>query len=201
MSKEKRPRRRPRGSGKNDAPWMAQVADLPFGVPSLKPSTAMKQVMTRQRHNWTETDETLLRRWQVKWKEQGEVLMAAARERARPRPAVPLRDLMASMSATGEIKHSAAFIEMQNSLKALTASPALIEAMKAIQVLPPACKEINEVVKAFRMPPDWQDAIRTMRDSLVSKQISEVMSALGNSATRKLFDELNFRLVPSIYNF
>ncbi|HEX3495882.1 MAG TPA: hypothetical protein VHT02_01695 [Methylocella sp.] len=45
MSIEKRPRGRPRGSGKNDLPHLAQVAHLIVRDPSLKPTTAMKRVM------------------------------------------------------------------------------------------------------------------------------------------------------------
>src|SRR5580658_4387976 len=88
MSNDKRPRGRPRGTGKNDEPYLAQVAELLIREPSLKPTTAMKRVMMR--HAWTETDETLIRRWQVKWKAIGLSLLAAVRERMRPTlPAVP----------------------------------------------------------------------------------------------------------------
>ncbi len=86
MTPEKRPRGRPRGSGKNDTPYLAQVADLMVSDPSLKPTTAMKRVMLG--HKWTETDQTLIRRWQVKWKADGVSLLAAARERARPKSIV-----------------------------------------------------------------------------------------------------------------
>jgi hypothetical protein len=87
MITEKRPRGRPRGSGKNDLPQLAQVADLLVRDPSLKPTTAMKRVM-RGRKDWAATDSTLLRRWQVKWKAIGAALLATAREATRRQHAV-----------------------------------------------------------------------------------------------------------------
>lgn len=85
MTSPKRPRGRPRGSEKSDAPALVQVADHLVRDASLKPSTAMKRVML-SRKDWGATDATLLRRWQVKWKALGETLLAAARERAKRKP-------------------------------------------------------------------------------------------------------------------
>jgi hypothetical protein len=85
MSIENRPRGRPRGTGKDDSLPLTEVADLLVANPLLKPTTAMKRVMQGGK-DWGATDETLLRRWQDKWKHQGEVFLAAARERARPKP-------------------------------------------------------------------------------------------------------------------
>jgi len=91
MSNHKRPRGRPRGTGKNDSPYLALVADILIREPSLKPTTAMKRIIM-MRYDWLETDETLIRRWQVKWKSTGDSLLTAARERARPPlNAVPTR--------------------------------------------------------------------------------------------------------------
>ena len=86
MTSEKRSRGRPRGSGKNDAPYLTQVAELLLRDQSLKPTTAMKHIIAG-RIDWGASDETLLRRWQVKWKQSSQSLMIAARERAQPRPA------------------------------------------------------------------------------------------------------------------
>jgi hypothetical protein len=80
MSTEKRPRGRPRGTGKNDTPHLAQVADLIVREPSFKPTTAMKRVM-QSRKDWGASDETLLRRWQVKWNASAVTLLAAAQDR------------------------------------------------------------------------------------------------------------------------
>jgi hypothetical protein len=81
MATENRPRGRPPGEGKKDSPYLAQVADLVLSDPSLKPTTAMKRVM-RNPNYWGASDETLLRRWQVKWKANRTVYLAAARDRA-----------------------------------------------------------------------------------------------------------------------
>ena len=85
MASDKRPRGRPPGEGKKDSRYLMQVADLLVRDPSLKPTTAMKRVMC-SRKDWDETDETLLRRWQIKWKKNGESFLGAARERSLPKP-------------------------------------------------------------------------------------------------------------------
>lgn len=85
MAIDKRSRGRPPGEGKKDTPYLVQVADLMVRDPSLKPTTAMKRIM-RNRTDGGETDETLVRRWQVKWKKNGDRFLEAARERFRPRP-------------------------------------------------------------------------------------------------------------------
>ena len=92
-----RPRGRPRGSGKNDTPFLAQVADLLVRDPSTKPTTAMKRVIGK-RKDWQSSDATLLRRWQVKWPQQKESLLTAARERARPRPPT-IQEVIEGMAA------------------------------------------------------------------------------------------------------
>ena len=92
MATAKRPRGRPNGTGKNDAPYLTQVADLLLRDQSLRPTTAINRVID-SRNDWGATRETLLRRWQAKWKENGEVYKAAALERAH------LRDTEAARSA------------------------------------------------------------------------------------------------------
>ena len=148
MSDDKRPRGRPRGSGKNDEPYLAQVAELLIREPSLKPTTAMKRLMMR--HTWRETDQTLIRRWQGKWKEQSPALMAAARERARPRQTDPLGQLLA---ATGKAHVDLSVIEALKKLKvSFQVSPGMAEAMKAFQV-PSA---MAEAMKAFQKSGLWK---------------------------------------------
>jgi hypothetical protein len=83
MTTQKRTRGRPRGSGKDDSPYLARVAQLLLRDPSLRPTTAMKRVLAT-RKDWGVSDETLLRRWQVKWKAQGQALIAAQRESLPP---------------------------------------------------------------------------------------------------------------------
>lgn len=90
---EKRKRGRPPGTGKDDGPFLAQVANILLqGKPGTKPTTAMRQVIRTRK--WEETDATLLRRWQVKWKESGEHYLSEARQALAAREiaqALPVR--------------------------------------------------------------------------------------------------------------
>jgi len=150
MTIEKRLRGRPRGSEKNDAPYLAQVADLLLRDQLLKPTTAMKRVMA-SRKDWGASDETLLRRWQVKWKERQQAFMAAARERARPKAIAPM---------------------MPGSVWYVAASPAMKaaqEAVKAIQgyINSPATQAAQEeairAVQGYYNSPAMQVAQEAMR--------------------------------------
>ena len=86
----KRGRGRPPGEGKRDTPYLERAADLCVADPSMKPTTAMKRIM-RTRNDWGSSDETLLRRWQVKWKGNAAALLSAARDRADARHAVVVK--------------------------------------------------------------------------------------------------------------
>ncbi|MGA2999901.1 hypothetical protein [Bradyrhizobium sp.] len=97
----KRGRGRPAGTGKADQPHLARVADLLVADSSLKPTSAMKQVL-RTGSDWGVTDETILRRWQVKWKEHGAMFLEAARDRARPLVTAPPPDRQFSSLAFAE---------------------------------------------------------------------------------------------------
>ena len=79
----KRGRGRPPGEGKPDKPFLEEVADLLIADSRLKPTSAMRKVL-QSRKDWGSTDETIIRRWQVKWKAYGAALLVAARERAKP---------------------------------------------------------------------------------------------------------------------
>jgi hypothetical protein len=112
MATEKRPRGRPRGSGKDDAPHLARVADLLVGEPSLKATTAMKRIMQGGK-DWGASEPTLLRRWQVKWREQSESSLAAAGERARlaaTAPTTPSYDLWAVLEALQSLPENLAIL-------------------------------------------------------------------------------------------
>jgi hypothetical protein len=95
-NRPRRPRGRPKGTGKDDSAALNRIADLLVGNPSLKPTTAIRRIGV---HNESDT-----RRLQVKWKASGAALLAAARVRkdeakeARP-PAAPPSDMFAAISA------------------------------------------------------------------------------------------------------
>lgn len=57
----KRGRGRPEGSGLNDGPVLARMADMIVAAPRLKPTTAAKRVLDGP-------DEATISRLQVKWK-------------------------------------------------------------------------------------------------------------------------------------
>jgi hypothetical protein len=75
MTKERRPRGRPKGTGKDDSVAMNRIAELLVANPSLKPTTAIKRIGIR--------NESDVRRLQVKWKAQGPALLDAARMRQK----------------------------------------------------------------------------------------------------------------------
>lgn len=61
----KRGRGRPAGSGLNDGPVLAKIADMMIAVPTLKPTTAAKRVLDAP-------DDATIRRLQAKWKKAGQ---------------------------------------------------------------------------------------------------------------------------------
>lgn len=86
---EKPKRGRPKGSGKDDEPHLFQVARLLIEDEKLKPTTAMYRVIRQGK--WPETDTTLIRRWQVKWKDGSERFLEAARQERAARLAAQER--------------------------------------------------------------------------------------------------------------
>lgn len=92
MSNDKRRAGRPRGTGKDDSQILARIADLLVAEPALKPTTAIKRAI-RQLGSHPESDDTLVRRLQDKWKAQGSQLLADARKRAAPEEKAGCRDI------------------------------------------------------------------------------------------------------------
>jgi len=64
-------RGRPRGTGKNDEPTLAAIADLLVANSSLKPTTAIKRLLGRP-------TEAVVRRLQIKWKAHRDRLLRGA---------------------------------------------------------------------------------------------------------------------------
>jgi hypothetical protein len=136
MTNIKRPRGRPRGSGKDDTPYFIRIADLLVHNPSMKPTAAMK-LLIKERNDWGATDATLLRRWQVKWKANGEKLLAAAHERAQPRPPPPPVHLtnFSLMQALKAVESSPLFKIIRDAQEAAEKSPWL-QTMREMENLP-----------------------------------------------------------------
>src|SRR5438046_8254784 len=99
MSNQKRPRGRPRGSGKDDSRSLALVADLLVQKPGLTTTAAMMCVMRSCRVLEAASEPALIRRWQAKWKIHKVSLLAAARERAVGQPSAPLGELLALLNS------------------------------------------------------------------------------------------------------
>jgi len=78
MDEENTPARRgrPRGTGIDDLPSLAAVADMLLASPGMLPTTAMKRAVRG-------VQATQLRRLQEKWRVHGARFLAEARERAR----------------------------------------------------------------------------------------------------------------------
>jgi|SRR5580704_9969780 hypothetical protein len=222
----KRPRGRPHGSGKDDSPYLAQVAEILIREPSLKPTTAMKRVMTGRA--WTETDETLIRRWQAKWKEQGQLFLSAARACVEPRQTVPLREVLASLQAAQSMNlNLPALAEAQRAIRALQMSPGIkdmVEGMRAFR-LSPAFEQIQETIKAYResfVPhqsalkdmvesmrafrlssafEQLQETMQAYRASFVPHQIADMIGGFHNAAALKAVGDLQqLRHVPPKFN-
>jgi hypothetical protein len=179
MSIEKRPRGRPRGSGKNDLPQLAQVADLLVCDPSLRPTTAMKRIM-RSAKNWEARDETLLRRWQVKWKEHGVSLIEVARERAQPRPAALAKPPYFDRQALRVVQ------EFEEAIRAAQNSP-FEKAMRTAQDHP--------FEKALRAAQNsrLEEALRKVRELPFEKAL---MAMVQNSPLVKTFVAMSLLFTP-----
>jgi hypothetical protein len=81
MSQPKRSRGRPKGSQIDDRELLLRVAERIVANPSLRPTSALKLVHPRPK-------ESLIRRFQFKWRMWGEQLLAEVRDRVAPRPVV-----------------------------------------------------------------------------------------------------------------
>jgi len=129
MTSPKRLRGRPRGSGKDDNHALTLVANYLVRDASLKPTTAMKRVL-RTRKEWGATDASLLRRWQVKWKTQGEALLAAAQERRKLDSQLTPSYAGNYLSLGGSLQSIERIAEQYRRFEALFKSSPLEEAMQ-----------------------------------------------------------------------
>lgn len=179
MSTHKRARGRPRGSGKNDAPHLALVADLIVCEPSLRPTTAMKRVM-RSRKDWGASDETLLRRWQVKWKAGAAGFLAAARDRASPKLQPTLRQVLQGM-------HLSEFERIAESVAALQHQPDLLrfaEEMREWQVQltqSPALRRFAEQMREWQLQITQSPVLQRLAEQMKEwdRQTKETLDLRG----------------------
>ena len=164
----KRSRGRPPGTGKNDTPDLAQVADVIVADPKLKPTTAMKRVIAK-RKEWQESDATLLRRWQGKWKEAGAALLTAAKERA----ANNLRSSAgyAPTSYVGSLYENGPEWRAMNAARAL--SEAVMRPLRAIEESP-AFKIMQHIENSPEMKAMREmKRLQNLYDPLILREIRE----------------------------
>lgn len=176
---EKPKRGRPKGSGKDDEPHLLQVARLLIEDNRLKPTTAMYRVIRQGK--WPETDTTLIRRWQVKWKEGSERFLETARQERAARLAAQERRSQQDFRRTGGmpdyikaalpqgykiprgIVNDLAFMKLPTGLdlnnieRATRAHKSIIDAMKAMAPYEKAMRQHYQALKALKQ---YEDGLR-----------------------------------------
>jgi iron-sulfur cluster repair protein YtfE (RIC family) len=190
MSNDKRPRGRPRGSGKDDVVYLAEIADLLIRDPSLKPTAAMKQVMIR--HTWTETDETLIRRWQVKWKATGPSMLAAAHERSQTASdAVPNRLPDTARILTTMNWQDPPINQMVKQVQDSIANSPIIQMAKEVQdtiANSPIIQMVKQVQDSIANSAISQ-IMKQVQDSIANSPINQMMKDLAESPLTKLMSD------------
>lgn len=167
-------RGRPRGTGIDDVPTLAAVADVLLASPGMRPSTAMKRVVRG-------LEATQLRRLQEKWKVQGGRFLAEAGERAQTAAALAASEAVVRAergAGSGNAKEMAWMAAMLAGIDApgmrtnldIANSPAAIEAMKAMRDMAdsPATKWIREIVE-----PPFMQYLRGSENSMIMKLVRD----------------------------
>ncbi len=204
----KRPRGRPKGTGKDDSIMLAKVADMVIAE-NIRPTTAMKRQLrantrpeerSRQEHEIAAT----LRRLQDKWKNLRDELLAAARRRMEKRELearrrncggsggyfsatdIPRVGAAAAMAGLGSSIPKSIFGEDQRGILGLVESPVLKHLM-----------EQNEAI--------WR-AVSGVTDNSVLKYLTEqneaarrAISGIGGSSAQKYLMEQNEAARRAIY--
>ncbi len=145
-------RGRPVGSGKNDEATLMGVARAMVRDPLLKPTTAMKRVIG-SRGARLETNETLTRRLQVKWRAQGTEFLIRARRELEAKPTT-LRDLLVEFGMQNptiaridaQLNQTVEMIsKMENPIKRFINSPEVRAAAELLAELDKLMKRIRAV--------------------------------------------------------
>ena len=138
---DKRKRGRPQGSGKNDEPVLMKVARRLVRDASLKPTAAMKRVIG-ERKDWPESDETLLRRLQEKWKVAGDTYLARARREMEPTRGMTAAEVRATLvqfdgmrlALSPKVKEFQEMMEnARRNIAQITASPEMLKAIEGFK--------------------------------------------------------------------
>lgn len=138
MTNSKKAKGRPQGSETDDSAVLNAIADMIFSNPVLRPTTAMRLL----RRKATDAE---IRRWQSKWKQRKEALLAEAAVRAETSArrerggGVGGRNNLAEMIARGELPDT----PVMRAARGLDLSPGM-EALMEYQNSP-AMKIFREV--------------------------------------------------------
>lgn len=180
----KRSRGRPRGSGKNDAPFLNQIADELLKFPELKPTTVMKRLL-HKRQDWNgASEDAVLRRWQVKWQVSGNTLMAQARERAAVVRSVPGRSYMPHYGGVADVTRMAVqrVQDMINQPGLRSTLDSFTEMQRRQRI---AVERVQELIN--------QPGVRSTLDSFTEMQ--RIQDAITPPGFRTTIDELQQRLI------
>ena len=168
----KRPRGRPKGSGKDDSPVLNQVADLIVRDPSLKPTTAIKDVIDGD-------NLSTIRRLQGKWKKGGDSFLMAARKRKAKAASAPA----AHTGIASAFAYGASLAALQRSTRMIqrglrTAQAHVVFQKKMEQMLGPKMKMIEGMQIKTRI---LRDAAGPMAEL---QRLRKTLDPLGRNRSR-----------------
>jgi hypothetical protein len=159
---ERRKRGRPIGSGKKDDPTLIRVAGYMIRDASLKPTTAMRRVI-RDGRNWSESDDTLIRRLQAKWSKHGTLYLDRARRELEATQNVTLADVLATWASSqnfhqNQFRMNAAFtglgetlLNIDRNIRQSLASPEFMKVAKALGAFNERLHAISKSPELIRM--------------------------------------------------
>lgn len=217
MARDKRPVGRPRGSGKNDTPHLAKVADLLAKDARLKPTTAMKRVIA-ERSDWGTVDETLLRRWQGKWKVEGAQLLREARAR-KAQSERPTESRTYGPLAPGVIGAGLSLRNMPPAVKKMLEQPFVARSGMSLRVgapavlaggtlpshfprltfeLPDPMRKAMEIAKAIDASSPVRKVLQRIRGMEVSPAMREAMRILNATEVKRWQNSDMSRLLPPL---
>lgn len=169
MSNDNRKPGRPKHSGKNDAKYLEQVADLMVKNPGLKKTPAIRKIV--ESNPWRVSDNSVERRFLRKWKIAGGEYLAAAQERRnewkqeqRKGQGLNLGDLSAASSLARAMREvnplSQALADMNQQHEAMKRALNPLAEMRDI-LDPPFMRQMREAQKQFDeiLNPSWARAL------------------------------------------
>lgn len=165
---------RPKGSEKDDSAALMAIAEMILANPRLRPTTAMR----RHKKKATQSE---IRRWQVKWKERGEALLAQAQVRAEAHKAAQASVGSSRRLNIAELGRMGGFLDpsAMQAARGLDLSPSL-KAFMAYQDSPTMklMREIEEspTLRVFRQMEN-SGVLRMVREH---QQMIDKLTKFGN---------------------